>query len=254
MEFVDSHCHLDLEQFDPHRSSLLTLMRQRGVAKLVIPAISAGGWDRLLAVAQSDVALYPALGIHPWCAAEPMAEPLARLEQMLTAMSVQAVGEVGLDFVKGMVDRELQLQRLHPQLALAQKVDLPLILHCRKAHQPLLQLVRSYPGVRGVVHAFSGSAEEAKRWQEHGFLLGIGGGILHPNYRRLQQVVTTLPLSAFLLESDAPYQPLPSTMGISTPEVIPRIAAEIARLQHCSLAEVAEITTANAWRLFRFDH
>ncbi|MBF0219902.1 MAG: TatD family hydrolase [Gammaproteobacteria bacterium] len=174
------------------------------------------------------------------------------LQGLLSHPKVVAMGEIGLDFaLPGLngAGRAAQLQLLEAQLQLAVQCELPVIIHLRKAHQPLLQLLSCYPGVRGVIHAFSGSRELAKAYLKQGFLLGIGTVLLQPQ-SRLRAYLAELPLSSLLLESDAPDM-APERGARNTPAVVAEVAAVMALLYNLPVAEIAAITQKNCEALFQ---
>lgn len=218
MHLIDSHCHLDAPEFDADRDRVLRDARQAGVVGIVVPAYVAARWETLLAFTASHPrptvthpACWPALGLHPVHLQQHADDDVSRLATLLARHrdSVVAVGEIGLDrFLPALttpVAWARQLALLEAQLVLAREHDLPVILHARRCHAPLLaalKRVRHRSG--GIVHAFSGSEEEARQYHQFGLHLGLGGPLTWPGAHRLQRVARTLPAEAFVIETDAP--------------------------------------------------
>ena len=156
-----------------------------------------------------------------------------------------------LDFFLPGHDKKAQLALFEGQLKLAAKHQLPVILHVRKAHDEVLKLLRQIPLKGGIVHAFSGSMQQAQQYRGLGFLVGIGGGLTYPRAQRLQSLCSELPLSQIALETDAPDMPFCGHQGErNSPEYIPLVAEKLAELRDESLAEIAAQTSANVRNLF----
>lgn len=217
MQLIDSHCHLDAPEFDPDRPAVLAAARAAGVTGIVVPAYVAARWDSLLTLCRSHhhitpeaPRLWPALGLHPVHLAAHADADLTRLESLLAAApDVVAVGEIGLDrFLPELITPTAwarQVALFEAQLALAREHDLPVILHARRCHADImasLKRVRHRSG--GILHAFSGSVEEARQYRRLGLHLGLGGPLTYPQSARLRAVATALPLDAFVIETDAP--------------------------------------------------
>lgn len=207
MELVDSHCHLDADDLTAELESVLNRAHSIGVAQIVIPAISARLWPRLRAIAAKVRGAYPPYGLHPMYLAEHRDEHLATLAEWVEREQPVAIGECGLDYYLPELDRQRQQALFVAQIRLARDLELPLIIHARRAVDDVYKFLRRFPGVRGVVHSFAGSLEQARRLVDLGFLVGIGGPVTYPRARRLRRVVQALPDNAFVLETDAPDQP-----------------------------------------------
>ena len=263
--WIDTHCHLDAAEFDADRARVHEQTRAAGVSQCVIPAVHVANFAsvRTLAHAQGDVY---ALGIHPLYTPQASAADLTQLEQALQHHQddprLVAVGEIGLDgFVPSLNTPEawaLQQAFYTAQLRLAQRHGLPVILHVRKSADPLLKGLRTTPVVGGIAHAFNGSLQQAQAFIALGFKLGFGGALTYDRALQLRRLAVTLPLSAIVLETDAPDIPphwLYTTaeqrdagkpQGRNSPAELPRIAQVLADLRGISVAEVAAVTCANA--------
>lgn len=247
----DSHCHLDAAEFDPDRPAVLARARQAGVVRQLVPAVERAAWPGLQAICREDPGLRPAWGLHPMFLDRHRDEDLVALGDWLQRHRPAAVGECGLDFHVEGLDPERQRHYFHGQLALARDFDLPVVLHARRAVDEVIQALRRVGGLRGVVHSWSGSAEQARQLFGLGFHLGIGGPVTYERARRLRQTVAEMPLSQLLLETDAPDQPDAGHRGQrNEPARLPEVLRAVARLRGESEERVAEATFANAEALF----
>ena len=248
---VDSHCHLDAGEFDPDRTQVIARAREAGVLAQVVPAVTAASWPKLRDVCAQAPGLFPAYGLHPVFLAEHAPHHVDELGQWIERERPCAIGECGLDFFIEALDRELQQHYFLAQLKLARDFDLPVIVHARRAVDAVIAAVRRVGGLRGVVHSFSGSPEQAAQLHKAGFLLGLGGPVTYDRAQRLHRLVQAMPLEQLLLETDAPDQPDAGIRGQrNEPARLHDIATHIAGLRGISLAIIAETTSANAQRLF----
>jgi len=245
--FVDTHCHIDVEDFAPDRELVLARAREAGVGPIVVPAVRAATWDHLLGVCAAHADLYPALGLHPVYVAEHADADLEDLARRLTEQRPLAVGEIGLDFYVKDLDRERQLRLFEAQLVIARDAGLPVILHVRKAHDVVLSLLRRIRPPGGIAHAFNGSLQQAARYLDLGFRLGFGGMLSYERSRRLRALAHALPREALVLETDAPDLSGASHRGErNSPEYLPEYARALATVRGEPLPEVAHYTTRNA--------
>lgn len=250
---IDSHCHLDFPAFDHDRAKVLARCEENGVEGILIPGTEASRWERQIHICSEHPALYLALGIHPYFLHNFKAEHLddlsARLGDCVT--DVVAVGEIGLDFSLD-TDPVFQTDVFEAQLDLAKQHELPVIVHHRRSHNALLRIIKKSGLPRGgVVHAFSGSKEEAFQYLDSGFLLGAGGTLTYERARKTRKAFIEIPEWAFLLETDAPDMPMSGRQGQrNSPEFIVDVASALAQLRRCSLSEIAAQATENFTRLF----
>ncbi|WP_147652464.1 TatD family hydrolase [Vulcaniibacterium gelatinicum] len=255
---VDSHCHLDAAEFDADREAVLRRARAAGVMRQIVPAVEAAGWPKLRAVCASAPGLYPAYGLHPVALPAHRPQHLAELREWIERERPCAVGECGLDYFVEALDRNAQQRWFEAQLALARDHDLPVIVHARRAVDAVIATVRRIAGtaadgvVRGVVHSFGGSAEQARQLWRLGILVGLGGPVTYPRANRLRALAATMPLEFLLLETDAPDQPDAGIRGQrNEPARLPQVLTAIAELRGMPADELAAVTTRNAERLFR---
>jgi TatD DNase family protein len=248
---VDSHCHLDAAEFDHDRDAVLARARAAGVTRQIVPAVDAAGWPKLRALCAAEPGLHPAYGLHPIHLAAHRPEHLLELRDWIERERPVAVGECGLDYFVAGLDADAQQRCFERQLALAREADLPVIVHARRAVDAVIAAVRRIGGLRGVVHSYSGSAEQARQLWKAGFLTGLGGPVTHARAHRLRRLAAAMPLDCLLLETDAPDQPDAGFRGQrNEPARLPVVCATIAALRGIPPEEVAAATTANAVRLF----
>jgi len=254
LDLIDSHSHFDVAEFDGDRADALARARAAGVRRQIVPAIDAAGFARVRELCAREHGLYPAYGLHPMYLAEHRPEHLQELEQWIERERPVAVGECGLDFFVPGLDADAQREYFRRQLELARKFDLPLILHARRAVDEVTAAIRRIGNLRGVVHSFSGSVEQAQHLWKLGFCLGLGGPLTYPRAHRLREIVATMPLEYLLLETDSPDQPLHGHQGQrNEPALLAEVCTCVARLRGVEPEEVAAATTRNCERLFRLD-
>ena len=259
-EFFDTHCHFDFSTFAEDREKIWQGCAAVGVNGLLIPGLSPEQWQSAAQLSEKNKGIFFAAGIHPWWieknnAADLSEQYLATIHHdlcaTLTAPKCVAVGECGLD---AMIKTPLLMQQkiLDVHLQVASDLTLPLIIHCRKAHNELLSQLKNYTLIRGgVIHAFSGSIELANQYWSLGFYLGVGGTITYARANKTRAAVKQLPIEAMVLETDAPDMPLSGQQGQrNSPENIPIIAQALATIRNESIHYIAQRTTQNARTLF----
>lgn len=207
MPLIDTHSHIDNPLFDHDRLQVIDRAKAVGVYRQIVPAIQSKWWPRLKACCALDRSLLPAYGIHPIYISQHQKHDLTALATWLQHEPAIAVGECGLDFYNGKDDQELQRFYFEAQLELAQEFNLPVIIHARRSVEDVIQIIRTKPGLRGVLHSYSGSYEQATQLIDLGFLMGFGGPMTQPNSKRLHRTLKRLPLDCVLLETDSPDQP-----------------------------------------------
>ena len=248
---VDSHSHFDAPEFDGDRDAALARARAAGVTRQVVPAVAAWSWPKLREVCAQDAGLFAAYGLHPMYLSEHRPAHLEDLRTWIEREKPVAVGECGLDFFVEGLDAETQQQYFDGQLRLAREFDLPVIVHARRAVDAVIASIRRIGGLRGVVHSFSGSPEQARQLWQLGFLIGLGGPVTYERANRLRTLARTMPLDYLLLETDAPDQPDAGIRGQrNEPARLPVVRDVIAGLRGITAVEVSQATTRNAERLF----
>ena len=252
--FIDTHCHFDFPPFAADEVASLARAAQAGVGRIIVPAISAERFSRVLALAAQHEALYAALGMHPIVIEEHTDEGLAQLEALMAQRppKLVAVGEIGLDLYRDDPQFDRQQALLEAQLRLAKRYDLPVILHSRRTHDKLAMLLKKHALPRtGVIHGFAGSLQQAERFVQLGYKIGVGGTITYPRASKTREVMARLPLSALLLETDAPDMPLNGFQGQpNRPEQAARVFEALCELRPESPAAIEAGIMHNTLALF----
>lgn len=245
--FIDTHCHLDAAEFDADRDAEYARAVAGGVGIQVIPAINRDNFGTVAATCARYPGCLPAWGLHPMYIGVHRPEHLADLRAQIEAQRPVAIGEIGLDLFVKDLDPATQEFFLAEQLKIAQEFDLPVLLHCRRANDPLLKHLRRIRLRGGIAHAFNGSRQQADEFAKLGFRLGFGGAFTWPRANNLRRLATELPLDVIVLETDSPDIP-PAWIGRgrNAPGELPRIAQVLAELRGISVEDVAEATTRNA--------
>lgn len=247
----DSHCHLDATEFDADRIEVIERARSSGVGRQLLPAIEFAEWPKLRDICAEHAGLLPAYGLHPMYLSRHRQEHLDALPEWIEREKPRAVGEFGLDFFVDGLDAERQRHYFLRQLEIAREFDLPVVLHARRAVEEVIACLRRIGGLRGVVHSYSGSEEQARQLFSLGFCLGFGGPLTYDRAQRLHRIVASMPLEFLLLETDSPDQPGSAHRGRrNEPAYLREVLAKASVLRNASPESIASATTANAERLF----
>ena len=251
----DTHAHYDDAAFDGDRDALLASMPENGVGCIVDPGCDLPSSRRALELAHAYPHVYAAVGYHPENCAPYLPEHLEELRAMARDPKTVAIGEIGLDyFWPENPPREHQQAVFRAQLALAEELDLPVIVHDREAHGDSLAIVREFPRVRGVFHCYSGSAEMAKELLRMGWYLGFDGPITYKNNRKTAEAAAVCPMERMLLETDSPYlSPVPMRGKRNDSRNIVYIAGRIGEIKGLDPEEVLRVTWDNARRFYGID-
>jgi len=257
---IDSHCHLDFPAFDHDRDAVIARSQALGVRQMIVVGVTRQHWPRLWNTVEASDGLYAAFGLHPYFLAEHQAADIQALVAQLTQYKnhpkLCAVGEIGLDFLLKDLDPKQQIDLFEQQLAVAKQFNLPVIIHSRRANAQVTASLKQAKLPRaGIIHAFSGSYEEAMEYIKLGFLLGFGGAATWPRATRLQAVFKRLPLDSIALETDSPDMPPVWLAGQrNSPEQLPRICQHLAQTYGVSSHTLASHTTGNVQRLFAWEN
>jgi len=251
VNLIDSHCHLDAGEFDADRAAVIDRAQAAGVRAQIVPAVTAASWPGLRDACALAPGLYPAYGLHPVFLDQHRPEHLELLQDWIARERPHAIGECGLDYFIPTLDRQQQQDYFIGQLALARRYDIPVIVHARRAVDAVIAAIKQVGGLRGVVHSFSGSPEQARQLHQLGFLIGLGGPLTYDRAQRLHRLVAAMPLDQLLLETDAPDQPDAGIRGErNEPARLAVILDTVARLRGEPVEAIAAQTTANAQRVF----
>ena len=240
---IDSHCHLDFSVFDDDRSAIMHACREANIQSIIVPGVCRKDWQKILSLCYNDDMLYPALGLHPNFIDEHHANDLDELARLLSVngaknaaesseiQNLAAIGEIGLDFFIKNTDRTIQIYYFSEQLKIASQYQLPVLIHARKSHDEVIKHLKENTSLKGIIHAYSGSYEQAKEYLKRGFKLGFGGAFTYPKATKLRSLVARLPIDAWVLETDAPdMSPMAHYGEKNSPQYLLEIAREFASL------------------------
>ncbi|WP_308388056.1 TatD family hydrolase [Acidithiobacillus sp. AMEEHan] len=251
-KLVDSHCHLDFEDFADDRAELLQRAREAGVGSILIAAVRQPDWGRVRALAEAEAEIWGAAGVHP---NEPVAETPS-YRDLLAALDhekIVAVGETGLDYFRSEGDLAWQQERLALHVAAGRETGKPIIIHTREAAADTLALLRSENArdCGAVIHCFTESLDFARQAMDLGFYISFSGIVTFKNARDLQEVAKFIPLDRLLIETDAPYlAPVPMRGKRNEPGFVAYVARFLADLRGEDLDTLATVTSQNFRRLF----
>ena len=257
ISFIDTHCHLDGEEFDQDRDEVMARAKVAGCTKLFLPAIDLLSSQRILALCrQHPDYLYPMVGLHPEEVRADWREQLLAISPLLLANSQQtiAIGEVGLDFYWSREFEKEQIEAFEEQVRWSVETRLPLMIHCRKAQNEMVHLLKRYakdlPG--GVFHCFTGNEKEAAELlQFDRFVLGVGGVSTFKKSPLPQMLAANVPLDRLVLETDAPYMaPVPMRGQRNEPAFIRHIITRLADAYGVSEEEICRKTNENVEKVF----
>lgn len=252
MLYADAHCHLDFDEFDSDRHDVINRCRVAGIRALIVPGVDRVGWTRLLEVSSQYRDVYPCVGLHPCFIDRHHDDDIKALERLLYGnRDIVAVGETGLDLTIGELERQLSF--FEGQIDLANRFKLPVVMHSRKSHNLILQLLKRKPLVSGgLLHGFSGSYEQAMEFWKAGVYLGLGGVITYDRAQKTRKTFARLPLESIVLETDSPDMPLYGQQGRrNTPLNIPLIHKAFCALRKETEADISRQIMKNTSKLFR---
>lgn len=255
MTFVDSHCHLDHEQFNEDREAVIERALAAGVEHVVAigtgngpPELEAG-----IALADRYPAFYATVGVHPHDASKANDEVYRRLSDLLVHPKVVALGEIGLDYHYDFSPRDVQQAVFIEQMKIARDARMPIVIHTREAWEDTLSLLREHwapAGISGIMHCFSGSPEQAREALDLGFYLSFGGIVTFPKALDIQEAARHTPPDRLLIETDAPYlAPVPKRGKRNEPAYVVETGRKLASLRGETLDSIASLTSANFQRL-----
>ncbi len=252
---IDSHCHLDSKVYNQQIEPLLAQAKAAGVHTVVTVGADMGSSENTVAIAAKHAMVYATVGIHPHDATECDQASLDRLRFLAKQTKVVAIGEIGLDYYRDMSPRPVQKQAFAQQLDLAVELNMPVVIHTREAFDDTLEIIRPYakklPG--GVFHCFPGTAEDAAKVFDIGFIISVGGVITFPK-SSMAQMVTQVPLDRVILETDSPYlTPVPHRGKTNSPAYVSYVAEMLASLRGISRSEVIKVTDRTCRKLYRLE-
>ena len=253
---IDTHCHLDAAEFDADRDHIVRAAFENGVSGIVVPAVTRAYFDAVIKLCQHYPNCVYALGVHPMYVEQSALEDIDALRTYVQNHQPVAIGEIGLDYFLTNPSAhpeniKLQTHFFVEQLKIAQAYDLPVILHVRNAIDEVLKQLRKHKVSGGIAHAFNGSMQQAEQFMALGFKLGFGGAMTYSRALKIRALATQLPLEAIVLETDAPDIPPEwlGNAGRNSPAELIKIAQVLADLRQVDVAQVLDITGANAIKI-----
>jgi TatD DNase family protein len=252
MQLVDTHCHLDNEQFDSDREAVIERARAAGVERMMAIGTGEGPPDLEAAIRLADryPFIYATIGIHPHDASKATDETFHLLRELARHPKVLAIGEIGLDYHYDFSPREVQREVFERQLELAREADKPIVIHTREAWADTLEVIRSHWHGEGIMHCFTGDEPQAREALALGFYLSFGGVLTFPKAEPVRQAARIAPVDRILIETDCPYlAPVPHRGKRNEPAFIAETARRLAEIRGISAEEIAIATAANFERL-----
>jgi TatD DNase family protein len=260
LSVVDTHAHLDMAPFNKDRAEVMARARDSGVSTIITVGIDLASSEQAVKLAESYRGVFASAGFHPHNVTGVDEADITKLAQITGHSRVVAIGEVGLDFYRDYSPHEAQLGVLKRQLALASELDLPVIVHCRRAEKALIPLLRDWVSgdkrfpkqPPGVIHCFSGDGDTAQQYLKAGFFLSLGAYIGYPSSASLHGVIRSIPGDRLLVETDCPYLPPQGRRGQrNEPAYLLSTVELLAEIREVSVEQLARETTENARYLFR---
>ena len=257
MSIIDTHAHLDADEFGADCDAIIARAIEVGVNRIITAGTSLASSEKVIVLAERYPQVFAAVGIHPQEIAEVQKADILRIAELAKSPKVVALGEMGLDFHRSVVNKDAQIQGLKWQLELASELRLPVIVHVRQATNQIIEIlgdwVKQFPiECTGVIHCFQESIPVAKAFLEMGFYLSLGGYISYPS-SHLSTVINSIPKNRLLVETDCPYLPPQKYRGKRNEPAYSTLTVEtLAGILGITAEQVAHLTTENATRLFRF--
>ena len=243
----DSHAHYDDERFDQDRECVIKEIKESGVVGVLNCGSSVEGMRKSVKLARKYDFFYAAVGIHPENADECNNDILKEIEEYTQDDKVKAIGEIGLDYYwEENPPKDIQRKVFREHMELADKLNMPVVIHDREAHKDTLEIMKEFPNVTGVVHCFSGSVEFAKECVKIGYYIGVTGVVTFKNSKKLKDVVKAIPMDRLLVETDCPYMaPAPFRGKRNKSDYIKYIIEEISSIKEINSDEVERKTKKN---------
>ena len=252
--FIDTHVHLNADQYEDDLQEVINRALEANVKKMVVIGFDRITIERAMKLVEQYSFIYAVVGWHPVDAIDCTEEDLKWIEELAAHEKVVGIGEMGLDYHWDKSPKDVQQVLFRKQIRLAQKVNLPIIIHNRDATEDVIRILQEEEAhmTGGIMHCYGGSVETAKQCIDMNFMISLGGPVTFKNARKPKEVAAEIPLEHLLIETDAPYlAPHPHRGKRNEPSLVPLVAEEIARLKGMSIEEVAKATTKNAEKFFK---
>ncbi len=249
--YFESHAHYDDERFDDDRDELLASFPAEGIETVVNSSSDIASSRASIALAEKYPFFYASVGVHPHEVSKMREEDIDTLRELSKHPKVVAIGEIGLDFYYDLSPRDDQRYWFKRQLALAEELDMPVIIHSRDASQECFDIISASNVRKGVIHCYSGSAPMAQDYADMGFYIGIGGSLTFKNNKKTVEVVEKLPLEKILIETDSPYlAPVPYRGRRNDSRLLKYVVEKISEIKNVPEIDICNITKNNAVELF----
>ncbi|MGE8037597.1 hydrolase TatD [Lysinibacillus sp. KCTC 33748] len=255
--FIDTHVHLNADQYEEDLQEVIDRALEAKVETMVVVGFDRKTIEKTMQLVEQYDFVYGVIGWHPVDAIDCKQEDLDWIEELAAHPKIVGIGETGLDYYWDKSPKDVQQALFRKQIHLAQKLNLPIIIHNRDATGDVVQILReeNAASVGGVMHCFSGSVETAHECIAMNFMISLGGPVTFKNARMPKEVATEIPVEHLMIETDAPYlAPHPYRGKRNEPAFVPLVAEEIARLKGLPIEEIAQVTTTNAKKFFKIDN
>ncbi len=254
---IETHAHLDMTDFGSDRAEVLARAKNAGVFRTIAIGIDLESSRKAIALAGTHAEVFATVGFHPHAADRVTETDIANLAEIVNKPKVVAIGEIGLDYYRNGSSRQAQLQVIQWQLKIAQKLDLPVVIHCRQAEKDMLPILEEWTSSHnashpvGVIHCFNGDQESAHRYLAMGFYISLGAYIGYPSSARLHDIIKSIPQNRLVLETDSPFLPPQNHRGKrNEPSYLPLVLKSLAEIMKVNEDVIAVNTTHNASNLF----
>jgi len=248
---IDAHCHLDFESFDDDREQVIQRAKDQNINDIVIPGTQQKYWDRIKKLCATSHRLHACYGLHPYWVDSHNKQSTKYLGKYIANNHPVALGECGLDFRPQQADKKTQLYFFEAQLEIAENNRLPVVIHSVNATEIVIQTIKKFKNLNGMIHSYSGSIEQAKQLIDLNFLISISASVTYDNAKKIKKTAREIPLTSLLLETDAPDQADKNHFKErNEPAYLVNTLNTIAELRETSAEVVAEQTTKNAKALF----
>ena len=249
---TDTHCHLFYEDLKNDIHNVIKRASDLGVNKFVCVSTNLNDAQECIELAEKFKPIWATAGIHPHDTKSAPINFEDKLKTLLNNKKIVAVGEIGLDYFRGITDQKIQKKYFRKQLKIATEMNLPIVFHNREADKDIISILSDFPSLKGVAHCFSSTIETAEKLIELGFLISFSGNLTFKN-SKLPEVASRIPLSSLLVETDSPYlSPVPFRGKPNEPARTRYVAEKLADIHNCSVEKIANKTSENALKLFKF--
>lgn len=251
-QLIDSHCHLDFDVFDDDRTQVLQRAAKNHISDIIIPSTESAFWDRVRLLCENNSRLHACYGLHPYWLNSHKKQDIEALEQYIERHRPVAIGECGLDFRPNQAEKELQMYFFEAQLAIAENSGLPVVVHSVKATEAVINTIKKFSSLQGMIHSYSGSLEQAEQLISLNFSICVGASVTYHRAKKIRAVSEAVPLTSLLVETDAPDQPDEQHVNErNEPAYLVNTLNALAEIRNESAENIAARTSLNAKTLFK---